>query len=865
MPAKLVIVESPAKARTIGGFLGGGYLVESSLGHVRDLPEDAADIPEKHRGEEWARLGVDVHHGFKPLYVEVKARRAQITKLRRMVKEAEEVYLATDEDREGESIAWHLVEVLKPRVPVRRLVFHEITPGAIRAALQAPRDIDRRLVDAQETRRILDRLFGYEVSPVLWKIVGKGLSAGRVQSPAVRIVVERERERMAFRSAGYWDVEGAFTTRSSPPGRFGASLVSVGGRRVASGKDFDPSGQARNGGVLVLDRAGAEGVVADLERAAFKVRSVERKPYRRPPYAPFRTATLQQEAGRQLRYSTDRTMRAAQSLYEAGFITYMRTDSVALSETAVAAARALIAARYGREYLPAKPRVYTSKVKNAQEAHEAIRPAGEAFRDPEEVAAAVPGEQARLYELIWKRTVASQMADAVGESVQVRLGAVGASGTDAEFGAAGKVISFAGFLRAYVEGSDDPDAEFEDQERRLPVLAVEDPLDAESLEAKGHETKAPARYTEASLVRQLEELGIGRPSTYASIISTIQKRGYVWKKGSTLVPSFTAFAAVQLLERHFADLVDYQFTARMEDDLDRISNGEQEPIPYLSDFYFGDGHKGLTDLVGRSLEQADPREVNAVPLGGEEGAPVVRVGRYGPYLQVGDSRVSVPEDLAPDELTPEKARSLVEEPSGDRVVGADPATGLEVLARQGRYGPFVQLGRAGEGQGKPRSASLFASMSVESVTLEEALRLLSLPRVVGVDPATGEEVLARNGRYGPYLERGETTRSLDSEEQIFSVTLDDAVARLAAPKPRRGARQAAAGPLRSLGMDPETGCKVEVRDGRFGPYVTDGAVNASLRREDSVEHLTLERARALLAARRDRLAAEGKEAKGPGG
>jgi DNA topoisomerase-1 len=865
MPAKLVIVESPAKARTIGGFLGGGYLVESSLGHVRDLPEDAADIPEKHRGEEWARLGVDVHHGFKPLYVEVKARRAQITKLRRMVKEAEEVYLATDEDREGESIAWHLVEVLKPRVPVRRLVFHEITPGAIRAALQAPRDIDRRLVDAQETRRILDRLFGYEVSPVLWKIVGKGLSAGRVQSPAVRIVVERERERMAFRSAAYWDVEGAFATRSSPPGRFGASLVSVGGRRVASGKDFDPSGQARNGGVLVLDRAGAEGVVADLERAAFKVRSVERKPYRRPPYAPFRTATLQQEAGRQLRYSTDRTMRAAQSLYEAGFITYMRTDSVALSETAVAAARALIAARYGREYLPAKPRVYTSKVKNAQEAHEAIRPAGEAFRDPEEVAAAVPGEQARLYELIWKRTVASQMADAVGESVQVRLGAVGASGTDAEFGAAGKVISFAGFLRAYVEGSDDPDAEFEDQERRLPVLAVEDPLDAESLEAKGHETKAPARYTEASLVRQLEELGIGRPSTYASIISTIQKRGYVWKKGSTLVPSFTAFAAVQLLERHFADLVDYQFTARMEDDLDRISNGEQEPIPYLSDFYFGDGHKGLTDLVGRSLEQADPREVNAVPLGGEEGAPVVRVGRYGPYLQVGDSRVSVPEDLAPDELTPEKARSLVEEPSGDRVVGADPATGLEVLARQGRYGPFVQLGRAGEGQGKPRSASLFASMSVESVTLEEALRLLSLPRVVGVDPATGEEVLARNGRYGPYLERGKTTRSLDFEEQIFSVTLDDAVARLAAPKPRRGARQAAAGPLRSLGMDPETGCKVEVRDGRFGPYVTDGAVNASLRREDSVEHLTLERARALLAARRDRLAAEGKEAKGPGG
>ncbi|MFH1329509.1 MAG: type I DNA topoisomerase [Actinomycetota bacterium] len=869
MPAKLVIVESPAKARTIAGFLGTGFVVESSLGHVRDLPEDAADIPEKLRGEDWARLGVDVQHGFKPLYVEVKSRRSQITKLRRLVKNAEELYLATDEDREGESIAWHLVEALRPRVPVRRLVFHEITPGAIRAALQAPREVDRRLVDAQETRRILDRLFGYEVSPVLWKMVGRGLSAGRVQSPAIRIVVERERERMAFRSAAYWDVEGAFATRSSEPGRFGATLVGLGGKRVASGKDFDASGRARNGGVAVLDRAAAEGVVADLAEAAFAVRSVERKPYRRSPYAPFRTATLQQEAGRQLRFSTDRTMRTAQSLYEGGYITYMRTDSVALSETAVAAARALIAARFGREYLPSHPRVYRNRVRNAQEAHEAIRPAGESFRDPEEVAGAVPGDQARLYELIWKRTVASQMADAAGESVAVRLGAAAASGVDAEFGTAGKVISFPGFLRAYVEGSDDPDAELEDQERRLPALAEGDPLDAEALEARGHETKAPARYTEASLVRRLEELGIGRPSTYASIISTIQKRGYVWKKGPALVPSFTAFATVQLLERHFADLIDYQFTARMEDDLDRISTGEQEVIPYLSDFYFGDGHRGLTDLVGRSLEEGDPRAICAVALGDAEGSPVVRVGRYGPYLEVGESRVSLPDDLAPDELTIEKALAMAEEPSGDRVLGTDPDTGSEVLVRQGRFGPYVQLGRTGETAGKPLRASLFASMMPESVTLDEALRLLSLPRVVGTDPGTGEAVVARNGKFGPYLERAGETRNLDSEEQIFTVTLDEALARLAAPKARRGARQAAAGPLRSLGVDPETGCTIEVRDGRFGPYVTDGAVNASLRREDAVEQITLERARDLLTARRERLAAEGKQAKprppAPGG
>jgi DNA topoisomerase-1 len=536
----------------------------------------------------------------------------------------------------------------------------------------------------------------------------------------------------------------------------------------------------------------------------------------------------------------------------------MRTDSTALSATAVAAARALIAARFGRDYLPDKPRVYANRVRNAQEAHEAIRPAGETFRDPEEVAAQVPGEQARLYELIWRRTVASQMADAVGESVQVRLGASTASGSDAEFGTAGRVISFPGFLRVYSESPGDGASE--DQERRLPPLAEGDPLDAEALEAKGHETKPPARYTEASLVRRLEGLGIGRPSTYASIISTIQERGYVWKKGPALVPSFTAFAVVQFLEGHFADLVDYGFTRDLEDDLDRISRGEQEVVPYLTEFYFGDGHPGLTDLVERSLAQADAREVSAISLGEEAGAPVVRVGRYGPYLQVGESRVSLPDDLAPDELTVEKARALADEPSSDRELGADPVTGLAVLVRKGRFGPYVQLGPA-EGKAKPRSASLFASMSPEAVTLDEALRLLSLPRVVGVDPGTGEEVLARNGKFGPYLERAGETRSLDSEEQIFTVTLPEALARLAAPKPRRGARREAAGPLRSLGADPETGWALEVRDGRFGPYVTDGGVNASLRAQDSVELITLERARELLTARRDRLAAEGKEAK----
>jgi DNA topoisomerase-1 len=855
MSTKLVIVESPAKARTIAGFLGGDFTVESSIGHVRDLPRRADDVPKAYKQEEWARLGVDVDNGFKPLYVVPGEKKQQISKLRRLLKEASELYLATDEDREGESIAWHLLEVLNPKVPVRRMVFHEITPEAIRHALAEPRDLDRRLVDAQEARRILDRLFGYEVSPVLWKMVRPGLSAGRVQSPAVRILVERERERMRFRSASYWDLEGSFLAADA--GRFTATLVSIDGARVAAGKDFDEVGVLRRNDVVLLDRGGAEELVAGLADASFSVRTVERKPYRRSPYPPFRTSTLQQEAGRKLRYSSQRTMQVAQRLYENGYITYMRTDSTALSEAAVAAARDQVARLYGSEYLPDAPRVYRSKVRNAQEAHEAIRPAGESFRTPDQVAREVSQEEARLYDLIWKRTVACQMADARGESVAVRLGGVSTGGRDAEFATSGKVIHFPGFLRAYVEGSDDPDAELEDQERRLPPLEENDPLTADSLEAKGHETKPPARFTEASLVRRLEELGIGRPSTYASIIQTVQDRGYVFKRGTALVPSFTAFATVALLEQHFGGLVDFEFTARMESDLDRIAAGTEEPTPWLSRFYFGNGHAGLKKSVSEGLGDIDAREINSIPIGeDDEGSIVARVGRYGPYLERGEDRVSIPEDMAPDELTPEAAKELLDAPNGDRVVGTDPETGLEVIARSGRFGPYVQLGHAEDVEGKPKTASLLDSMDLDTVGLPEALSLLSLPRIVGTDPETGEEITSQNGRYGPYLKRGKETRSLESEEQIFAIGLPEALSLFAQPKRRRGSRSTE--PLRELGVDPATGCAMTLREGRFGPYVTDGSVNASLRREDSIETITLERASELLAMRRAKLESQGK-------
>jgi DNA topoisomerase-1 len=862
MAKPLVIVESPAKARTIAGFLGTDYNVESSIGHIRDLPSSAADIPAAYKGEPWARLGVDVDNDFKPLYVVSRDKRDQVRKLKGLLKEASEVYLATDEDREGESIAWHLLEVLAPRVPVRRMVFHEITRSAINRAVQESRDIDRRLVDAQEARRILDRLYGYEVSPVLWKKVMPNLSAGRVQSVATRLLVERERARMAFVAAGWWDVAGRFAEGRSDaagkgePAGFGASLVSLDGRRLATGRDFGDDGRLKSADLVRLDEAGAGQLAAALEDADFAVRTVEEKPWRRSPHAPFMTSTLQQEAGRKLRFSSARTMRVAQDLYESGYITYMRTDSTTLSEEALEAARAQVRSLYGQDFLPPRPRRYDKKVKNAQEAHEAIRPAGDTFRTPAQTG--LGGDQLRLYELVWMRTVASQMADATGQSVQVRLGATAGGagagrfqGTDAEFATSGRVITFPGFLRAYVEGSDDPDAELEDREVRLPALAPGQALSVLSMLPEGHATSPPARYTEASLVKALEDLGVGRPSTYASIIDAIQARGYVWKKGTALIPSWTAFAVVTLLEQHFTRLVDYGFTASMEEDLDDIARGAEEPVPWLQRFYFGaptnGSGAGLKQMVSDQLAEIDAREINSIPIGTPEDGLVVRVGRYGPYVQRGDQRASIPEDLAPDELTPERARSLLEAGSTERQVGTDPDSGLPVVVRSGRFGPYVQVGADGDGA-KPKTASLLRTMDPATVSLEDALRVLSLPRTVGTDPATGEDIVASNGRYGPYLRKGSDSRSLDTEDQLFTVTVEEALRRFAEPRSRRGQRSAA--PLRELGKDPTTDQTILLREGRFGPYVTDGTTNASLRKGDTVDGLTHERAVELLAERR---------------
>ena len=853
MPKKLVIVESPAKARTIAKYLGEDFRVESSVGHIRDIPSRAAELPEAKR-ELWkkTRFGIDVDDDFKPIYIVTPDSRPQVAKLKQALKDADELYLATDEDREGEAIAWHLLEVLRPKVPVRRMVFHEITPSAIREAVEHPRELNRRLVEAQEARRILDRLFGYEVSPVLWRRIQQGLSAGRVQSPAIRILVDREKERLAFVRAVYAGVRGRFRPEEAVDG-FLAQLVEVDGTRVASGKDdFDASGRVRQGRLL-LDEEAARELVEALAEADFVVRSVERRPYTRRPYPPFRTATLQQEAGRKLRFGARRTMSAAQRLYEAGYITYMRTDSTNLSETAVDAARRLVADRYGADYLPSRPRRYGGKPKGAQEAHEAIRPAGEEFTDPAEVAArfGARSDEARLYDLVFKRTVASQMKDAEGESLVIRLGGTAASGRDCVFQASGRTITFPGFLLAYVEGTDDPEAAGDDAEAPLPDVAEGARLAVEELEATLHETKPPARYTEASLIKRLEELGIGRPSTYASIISTIQDRGYVVKHGGALVPTLKAFAVVGLLERYFHDYVDYEFTAKMEEDLDRIAEGLEEAAPWLRRFYFGNGSPGLRDLVSeQALEEIDAREVSTIRIGEDpDGVPIeARVGQYGPYLVRGEDRASIPEDLPLDELTVERALELLAAPSQERVLGTDPDSGLPVLLRAGRFGPYVQLGeRDDETNPKPKTASLFASMSPETVTLDDALRLLSLPRIVGPHPEDGRPIEALNGRFGPYLRWGKETRSLDDEEQIFTITLDEAVARLAQPK-GRGRRSRA--PLRELGEDPITGRPVVVKEGRYGPYVTDGETNASLRGADTVEAITLERASELLAERR---------------
>ncbi len=839
---KLVIVESPAKAKTIAGYLGDEFMVESSIGHVRDLPNSAAEIPAAVKQEPWARLDVDVDHDFEPLYVVNPDKKHVVSDLKSKLKGADELLLATDEDREGEAIAWHLLEVLRPRVPVRRMVFHEITRDAIQRALQDTRDIDQRLVDAQETRRILDRLYGYEVSPVLWKKVMSGLSAGRVQSVATRMIVERERERIAFVPAEWWDLEATLD-----PGPFTARLVALDGRKVAKGRDFADDGSLRDPDAVRLEGDTARGLAERLAGRPFVVRSVEEKPYLRRPAAPFTTSTLQQEASRKLRFSAQTTMRVAQRLYERGYITYMRTDSTTMSGFALDEARRQARELFGAEYVPANPRTYDKKVKNAQEAHEAIRPAGERFRTPSEVERELDKDERALYELVWQRTIASQMEDAKGQTVSVRVGAVTEQGEDAEFGAAGTVITFRGFLAAYEEGRDEDRANGDDAENRLPPLQREQVLEPVSVEAEGHTTTPPPRYTEASLVKALEERGIGRPSTYASIIGTILDRGYVFKKGNALAPTFVAFAVVGLLEEHFSRLVDYDFTARMEDDLDRIAAGDEERISWLRRFYFGASpDDGLKHLV-TDLGEIDARAVNSIPIG--DGI-VLRIGRYGPYVERGEERASVPEGLAPDELTVEAAEQLLASGSEERTLGTHPESGRAIVLRSGRYGPYVtEVQEEGE-EGKPRTASLFSTMSPEAVTLDDAVRLLSLPRVVGVDPADGEEVVALNGRYGPYVKKGAETRSLESEEQLFAITLEEALALLAAPKARRGQRQTSAAPLKELGPDPQSGKPIVVKEGRFGPYVTDGETNASLRKTDDVESVTLDRALELLAERR---------------
>lgn len=879
MTRRLVIVESPTKAKKIASYLGAGYVVESSRGHIRDLPKGAADVPAKYKGESWARLGVNVDADFEPLYVVSADKKATVTELKGLLKDVDELYLATDGDREGEAIAWHLLETLKPKIPVRRMVFHEITEPAIRAAAENPRDLDPDLVDAQETRRIVDRLYGYEVSPVLWKKVMPKLSAGRVQSVATRIIVQRERERMDFRAASYWDIAATLDAGTGvTPQTFGAKLQTVGGQRIATGRDFSAQGALKaSGDVRVLDEAHAGRLAEALHGVELAVTSAEEKPYTRRPYAPFMTSTLQQEAGRKLRFSADRTMRVAQRLYENGYITYMRTDSTTLSDSAIKAARDQARELYGPEYVSPSPRQYTRKVKNAQEAHEAIRPAGETFQTPGQLHRVLEADEFRLYELIWQRTVASQMADAKGTTLSLRITGTAATGEECVFSASGRTITFPGFLSAYVETVDEEaGGQADDEEMRLPRLTEGHQVTASELRPDGHTTTPPSRYTEASLVKKLEDEGIGRPSTYASIIKTIQDRGYVYKKGNALVPSWVAFAVVGLLEQHFGRLVDYDFTASMEDDLDAIAAGRERRSDWLTAFYFGSEDRqegtlaklgGLKRLVGVNLEGIDAREINSIKLFDDsDGIPVyVRVGRFGPYLErtvgQGDDaesqRANLPEDLPPDELTAEIAEKLFATPQEGRQLGVDPETGHEIVAKEGRFGPYVtEIIPDSEKDGdskktKPRTGSLLKSMDISTVTLDDALKLLSLPRVVGKDPESGDEITAQNGRYGPYLKKGTDSRSLGTEEQIFSVTLEEALKIYAEPK-RRGRQAAATEPLREVGNDPASGKPMVIKDGRFGPYVTDGETNASLRKGDEVATLTVERAAELLADRRAR-------------
>lgn len=848
MPRTLVIVESPAKARTIEKYLGKGYAVESSIGHIRDLPKSASDIPEKYKGKAWARLGLDIENDFQPLYVVSPEKRQHVAKLRKMASEADEIILATDDDREGESIAWHLYQELKPKVPVKRMVFHEITREAIQAAIAAPRQIDTNLVEAQEARRALDRLYGYEVSPVLWKKVAPKLSAGRVQSVATRMLVERERERMRFVSATWWDL--LVTGRTHEGQTFPARLTDVQGQKLAVGKDFDPlTGKLKDGAnVRLLTEKEAHALAEGLRGQPLVVTSAEEKPFTQRPYPPFITSTLQQEGSRKLGFAATRTMRAAQRLYEGGYITYMRTDSTNLSDEAVTAARTQVAQMYGQPYLSPQPRVYTKKAKNAQEAHEAIRPAGSSFRTPDSLKHELHGDEWRLYDLIWKRTVACQMADARGRSLRVRLGGKARGGEEVLLSASGRTIDFPGFLRAYVEGSDDPNAALEDRETPLPPLKAGERVTAQDVKPDGHDTQPPARYTEASLVQALEAAGIGRPSTYASIIGTIQDRGYAAKKGQALVPSWTAFATSALLEQHFGTLVDYDFTARMEEDLDDIAGGRESRVPYLKRFYLGQPSAGgavqgmaLKPTIDRQMGEIDARGIATIAVPRLEGSGIeVRVGRYGPYMERGEQKANLPEDLAPDELTSEKAEELLTRPSGDRTLGSDPASGQPVVARAGRYGPYVTLGDTNP---PAKSASLFPSDDLNTISLERALQLLSLPRLVG--KSQGEEVWAMNGKYGPYLKRGNDSRSLATHEQLFTVGIHEAEALF--QQPRFRARSAAAGPLKTFEYDGRAA--IQLKDGRFGPYLTDGERNATLRKGETPDNLSAERALEILEER----------------
>ncbi|TPW73477.1 type I DNA topoisomerase [Schumannella sp. 10F1B-5-1] len=881
MPAtkKLVIVESPAKAKTIAQYLGDGYEVQASVGHIRDLIEPKNLPPELKKGP-LGKFSIDVENGFAPYYVVSDEKKRTVTDLKKALKEADELYLATDEDREGEAIAWHLLEVLKPKVPVKRMVFHEITKDAIQAAQENTRELDTALVDAQETRRILDRLYGYEVSPVLWRKIGPGLSAGRVQSAATRLVVDRERERLAFVTASYWDldVELATSAEEKAP-HFAARLARLDGKRIATGRDFTDAG-ALKGEAVALDEAAASALAAGIrdDRAKLTVAKLETKPYTRRPAAPFTTSTLQQEAARKLRFTARQTMSTAQSLYENGFITYMRTDSPGLSKQAIDAARAQATKLYGADTIPEKPRVYSGKSKNAQEAHEAIRPSGDTFRTPDSLTGTLRGNELKLYDLIWKRTVASQMADARGSTATVTIEAVTPENGTAELTASGTVITFRGFLAAYEESRDDDrDAPAEPNESRLPELSEGQALHAQEVEAKGHETSPPPRYTEASLVKTLEELGIGRPSTYAAIISTIVDRGYVTPRGTALVPNWIAFSVVRLLEDHFSELVQYDFTAAMEGDLDRIAGGEQDRTDWLNGFYFGnDAHQGLRGVVD-NLGEIDARDINSVRITDDI---TLRIGKYGPYLEVPEAgsetprRVNIPEELAPDELTPAKARELVDAPVvGDRVLGTDPANGKQIVVKDGRFGPYVteldpepepevdsatgevteaekpkpKRGAKKDAAPKPRTASLFKSMDPATIDFETALKLLTLPRVVGKDPADDAEITAQNGRYGAYLKKGTETRSLESEDQIFAIDLTSALELLAQPK--YGNRRASSA-LKEFDADPVSGKPIKIKDGRFGPYVTDGETNATIPRGEEVDDVDFERAVQLIADKR---------------